>query len=291
MIKKAVLFSFLFLFSFIITLSAEEVEIGWISGQLMIKEGGPMSDGMVVFFNVKSGPPPSLDRYLRTPDEIGELDGEGRFKVPLLTGSYYMGAIKRISGERAGPPLDGDFFFISQDVKEKKPLAYIIEKDKELNVGVISEAAPFKRTIPEGVAGISGTILDMAGNPVEGAIVFAYLTETMTGIPPFTSYRTGKDGKYFIGVDKGGKYYLRVRDLYGGGPPIPGAIMGAYGEEAPSPVEVKTGEVTKPLDIKVIRHLEMGPKSQQPAIGADKGIQEEQKKKAKEEMEKKTNKK
>ncbi|MBI5410097.1 MAG: carboxypeptidase regulatory-like domain-containing protein [Nitrospirae bacterium] len=284
--KKAALLFFIIIFSSVITLLAEEAGKGWISGQLKTKNGDPMSGGMVVFFNDEEGPPPSPDRYTRVPDEIGELDGEGKFRLELPAGKYYLGAIKRVSGEKIGPPLDGDYFFISRD-KGGKPLAYLIEKDRNISIGVISEAVPFKRTIPEGVTGISGTIVDLSGDPVEGAIVFAYITETMTGIPPFTSYRTGQDGKYIITVDKGGQYFLRVRDVYGGGPPVPGAIMGGYGEERPAAVTVKTGEVAGGLNIKVIRHLEMGPRGQHGGTGVDKSAQEEMKKKTKEEMEKK----
>ncbi len=283
MTKKAALLFFIIMFSYVITLSAEETGKGWISGQLKTKNGDPMSGGMVVFFNDEKGPPPSPDRYTRVPDEIGEIDGEGKFRIELPAGKYYMGAIKRVSGEKIGPPLDGDYFFISRD-KGGKPFAYLIEKDKNISIGVISEAVLFRRTIPDGVTGISGTIVDLRGDPVEGAIVFAYITETMTGIPPFTAYRTGKDGRYIITVDKGGQYFLRVRDVYGGGPPVPGAIMGGYGEEKPAAVTVKTGEVTGGLTIKVIRHLEMGPKGKQ---GGNKSAQEEMKKKTKEEMEKK----
>jgi len=162
----------------------------------------------------------------------------------------------------------------------------MIEKGKNLNVGVISEAVIFRREIPEDVTGISGKILDLSGNPVNRAIVFAYFTETMTGLPPFTSYRTGKDGNYFISVSRGGKYYLRVRDVYGGGPPVSGAVMGAYGEEKPAPVIVHKGQITERVDIKVIRHLERGPKGQQMGIGINKNIKEELKKKTKEEKEK-----
>ena len=126
----------------------------------------------------------------------------------------------------------------------------------------------------------------MNGNPVKGAIVFAYFTETMTGLPPFTSYRTGKDGKYFISVSHTGKYYLRVRDVYGGGPPVAGAIMGGYGEEKPAPVYVRTGEITKGKDITVVRHMQRGPKGQNVGIGLNKKIQEELKKKMKEQIEK-----
>jgi hypothetical protein len=82
----------------------------------------------------------------------------------------------------------------------------------------------------------------------------------MTGLPPFTSYRTGEDGKYYINVSQAGRYYLRVRDVYGGGPPVPGAIMGSYGEDEPAGVEVKKDKVTGGIDIAVVKHLQRGPR-------------------------------
>ncbi|MEN8265040.1 MAG: hypothetical protein ABFR82_16460, partial [Nitrospirota bacterium] len=200
--KGGILILFLLLF-LAVPLHAEVIDTGWISGQMMTQGGDPMTGGMIVFFNAETGPPPSPDRYLRIPDEIGEIIGEGKFHILLPVGKYYMGAIKRVSRERIGPPQDGDFFYISQD-REGNPVAYGIEKNQSLSVGIVSEAVPFKRTVPAGISGISGTILDIGGNPVEGAIVFAYYTETMTGLPPFTSYRTKKDGKYLISMDRGG---------------------------------------------------------------------------------------
>jgi hypothetical protein len=110
-----------------------------------------------------------------------------------------------MSGELIGPPQDGDYFFISRD-SDGTPLAYSITKNRELNIGTLSQAVLFKRTIDEGASGISGTIRDLNGKPVKGAIVFTYFTKTMTGLPPFTSYRTGEDGKYFISVSQGGTY-------------------------------------------------------------------------------------
>jgi hypothetical protein len=260
-------------------LFAEETDTGWISGQFMIEDGAPMSDGMVVFFNDATGPPPDPDRYLRIPDEIGAIDAEGKFRVRLPSGRYYMGAVKRMSGEEIGPPQDGDYFLISRDL-EGKPLSYVIEEGKSVSVGILSGAVPFKRkTAAAGMTGISGRIVELNGQPVNGAIVFAYFTETMTGLPPFTSYKTGKDGKYFISMNEGGQYYLRVRDIYGGGPPVPGAIMGGYGEEKPAAVTVKTGEISEEINIRVIRHLERGPKGKEKGSAAEQGGQKKSKKK------------
>ena len=87
--KRVILLLFV---SFLLTapLYAEVIDTGWISGQMMIKDGGPMTGGMVVFFNAETGPPPSPDMYLRIPDEIGEILEEGKFHVLLPVGKYYM---------------------------------------------------------------------------------------------------------------------------------------------------------------------------------------------------------
>ena len=223
----------IFTICFTTSVFAEDIHFGEMSGQLMIKDGGPLSNGMVVFFRADEGPVPDPDRYLRIPDEVANLDENGFFNVRLRVGIYFMGGIKRMSGELIGPPLDGDYFFISRGL-DGTPVTFVIEKDKNLKVGTISEATLFKRLIAEDATGISGIIRDVKKEPVKGAIVFAYFTETMNGLPPFSSYRTGEDGKYFISVSHEGEYYLRVRDLYGGGPPVPGAMMGSYGEEKPA---------------------------------------------------------
>lgn len=285
--KKGLAVFLFIMFSFAAYSAAQEFATGWLSGQIMIKDGGPMSRGTVVFFDAAVGPAPDPHKFVRTPDHIGDLDEEGKFRIMLPAGKYYMGAIKRLSGEPIGPPLDGDFFLIKRD-KDGIAVAYNIEKDKEQSTGVVAEAVPFKRKIAEGVSGISGTIVDMGGDPVERAIVFAYINDTLTGVPPFASYRTGPDGKYIITMDKGGNYFLRVRDVYGGGPPAEGSVMGGYGEERPAAVAVKTGEITPDITIKVVRHFERGPQSQKAAEqGPDKSIKQDMKQKIKDEIEKK----
>jgi len=287
MVRKGLVVWIFIMFTFTAYSAAQEFAAGWLSGQIMIKDGGPMSRGMVVFFDAATGPAPDPDKFVRIPDQITDLDEEGKFRIMLPAGKYYMGAIKRMSGEMIGPPLDNDYFLIKRD-KDGNAVVFNIEKDKEQSTGVVAEAVPFKRKVPEGASGISGTIIDMAGDPVERAIVFAYINDTLTGIPPFASYRTGPDGTYIITMDKGGNYYLRVRDVYGGGPPAEGSVMGGYGEDRPAAVTVKTGEITQGITIKVVRHFERGPQSQKAAEqGPDKSIKQDMKQKIKEEIEKK----
>jgi hypothetical protein len=290
MVKKSFLFLLVIMSLFVFPLFAEDITTGWIEGQILLKNGTPMSQGMVVFFKANEGPVPDAHKYLRIPDSVADLDEEGKFRVVLPMGKYFMGAIKRLSGEQIGPPQDGDYFFNSLD-EEGNPIVYLIEKEKGLNAGVIAKAEPFKRTIYVGVpglSGISGKILDYRNDPIEGAIVFAYITKTMTGLPAFTSYSSGKDGRFIITMDKGRNYYLRVRDAYGGGPPLSGDVIGVYGENAPAVVPVKTGEMLEDIVINVTRHFERGPKAQQLKLGVDNRMREKIKKKT-EESRKKNN--
>ncbi len=243
---------------------SQEVKKGLITGKLMIKDGGPMSDGKVFFFNAESGPPPSPERYWRVPDQIVDMDSEGRFSVELPEGKYYLGAIKRASRKEIGPPRDGEMFFASRD-ESGKPKEYVIKKGEKMDIGVVSGATPFKRPpITDKISAIEGTVVFRDGKPAEGALVFAYTSPTMVGKPIFVSERTGKDGRYELRVSGGGKFYLKVRDIYGGGPPVEGAIIGSYAEAAPIPVSVMTGETTRGIDIKVIRFEGRGPKGPAP---------------------------
>jgi hypothetical protein len=228
-----------------------ELKTGTLSGQIMIKGGGPMSGGTVFFFNEKSGPPPSATRYWRVPTDAFKVDDIGKFIAVLPTGEYYMGASKKLSGELLGPPQEGDLFFISQDAKGN-PKLHTVAAGEVVDLGVISEAVPFSRKMLEtkGITSIEGTIRDTKGDPVKGILVFAFSAPTMVGRPLFVSDRSDNDGKYLLRLYGGGTYYLRARVNYGGGPPSADQVMGIYGDG--QPLTIKTGEVKKDTDIKMI---------------------------------------
>ncbi len=228
-----------------------EVTTGKISGQLMIKGGGPMAGGVVHFFSDNAGPPPTPEKYWRVPDHIALIEDDGRFSVELPMGNYYIGATMKVNGEEVGPPQEGDYFFTSRD-KEGKQMLHEVKAGDKIDFGSIPGGIPFMLEMAEGITGVEGTISNKDGEPVEGAIVFAYKTDTMTGPPLFVSERTGSDGKYLLRVNKGGKYYLRVRDVYGGGPPHGGALISGYRAIA---VSLKQGTIITGIDIKVMRRF------------------------------------
>ena len=263
--KKVVCISivlFVFLFSFSIVIAQEENKCRF-TGTLMIKDSGPMAGGLIHFFNVEKGPIPNPDKYWRVPDAIADLNEKGEFTIELPAGKYYMGAIKRISGKKdVGPPLKGDYFFISSD-EFGAPKVYDIKQGEEISIGILSEATPYEGWVmKDDITAIEGRIL-INEEPVAGALVFAYTAPRMFGKPDLVSDRADKDGRYILRVPEGGDYYLMARDVYGGGPPEEGSVMGVYGKQkTPTAVKVYTGESKKGMDINVIRFPGRGPREE-----------------------------
>jgi hypothetical protein len=222
------------------------------------KGGAPLEGGLAFFFNKASGPPPLPDKYWRVPDEIAELDADGRFATELLEGTYYLGAIKRMASKDVGPPNEGDLYLIINNLPEKQR-TITVKAGVAQDVGTIAEAIPYRKSFAtEGITGIEGVVADPEGKPVPGVFVFAFLTPAMVGRPLFVSEKTGVDGKFLLRLAKEGSYYLKVKELYGGGPPRQGGIIGGYGEDAPKAVEVKGGSIVKGIKIKGSRFQGQG---------------------------------
>jgi len=232
---------------------AQEREIGNLTGRILTTDGSPLSDGMVFFFRDDSGPVPFPERYWRVPDFVGDLDREGRFFMKLPSGRYHIGAIRRKDGrKRIGPPDVGDLFYLSRSVT-LEPVTFTVKKGQTTDAGDLSGATVYSGYPLTGITGVRGRVLDENSKPVEGAIVFAYSSARMIGMPLFVSERTGKDGRYLLRVERGGKYYLRVRSVYGGGPPVEGEIVGKFGEKSPAELTLETGRIREGVDIKVRR--------------------------------------
>jgi hypothetical protein len=249
----------------VIGFAAQEAGKGKIIGKFIIEGGRSMSGGSVFFFNDATGPRPSEEKYWRVPDAVAPIGEGGQFSIELPPGKYYLGAMKRISAEKNfGPPEEGDYFFKGQDGRGN-PTPYFVKKGETTDIGTLSVGSPFKRAVvkyADGITAVEGVVLDSEGKPVEGVAVFGYKKAAMRGRPLFTSDKTGKDGKYILRVNEGGKYYLRVRDVYGGGPPVGGAIVGSYWQEGPVEASVQTGEVMKGIDIKVTKLPGKSPKKE-----------------------------
>ncbi len=251
---------------------------GTVTGRLLATTGEPLSGGMVYFFSEALGPPPSQDKYMRVPDFMEALDGEGRFSVTLPAGTYYMGGTKRLSGKPVGPPQDGDWFFLHADDKGA-PRSFGLAPGGRVEFGSIAKAVPFKKSVftnATGVTAIEGVILDGDGKPVEDALVFAFLSAATVGRPLFASDATTKDGRFVLRVHDGGRYFLKARSVYGGGPPTAGETIGDYGEKEPLSVTVARGERLTGVVIKVRKFPGRGPQAGGPQGGAKPGGKKQQ---------------
>jgi hypothetical protein len=242
-----------------------EIKKGTVTGRIMVKgkEDVPLSWGQIMFYDVLTGPPPIPEKYERTPDISRNMDADGKFSVVLPEGKYYMGAVKRLSGDKLGPPQKGDYVFRSLNEKGR-PRDYVVKGDQVLDVGVFTEAFPLteedlsKRRV---TTAIEGTIVNSEWLPVEGAVVVAFVEPIIGTKPLFVSNKSGKDGKYVLPLAEG-TYYLRVRNSFAAGPPEPGQIVGYYGEGTPAPVPVKECEILKGIDFQVVVFRGRGPAPQ-----------------------------
>lgn len=233
-------------------------ETGTLKGYIHTPDGKPLVSGDVYFFNEATGPFPAPEKYWRVADDLGPLDATGGFSVDLPPGRYYIGAIQRkVDAMLIGPPAEGDVFYAGTAI-------YEVRSGSVNNVNILKGARPFSmNTIAkgEGVTAIEGSVVDNTGKPVENAIIFAHKLSTLNDRPLFVSDRTGKSGAFRVRVADTGTYYLRVRDLYGGGMPAEGSFMGAYGGKTPKGIIIQQGEVIKGIQLTGEKFLRTTPKT------------------------------
>jgi hypothetical protein len=240
----------------------QEIRKGTVKGRIMVKDndGIPLSWGQIMFYDKSTGPPPLPYKYERVPDILRYMDAEGKFAVKIPVGKYYMGAIKRLSEDRLGPPKEGDYIYRSLNEKGE-PKEYEVKEGESIDVGTISEAFPIqlddflKRRV---TTAIEGKIINMEWEPVADAVVVAFVQPIIGRKPLFVSNKSDKDGKYILPVTEG-TYYLRVRNSFAAGPPEPGQIIGYFGEGIPAPISVKDEEIVKEINMQVVIFRGRGP--------------------------------
>ena len=237
-----------------------EIKKGTVTGKVMVNDRVPLSWGQIMFYDYSTGPPPIPDKYERTPDISKSLDYEGNYKVEVPEGRYYIGAIKRISGDRLGPPQNGDYVYRSLNEKGL-PKIYTVQAGQVLDVGMFTGAfqiADEDLAEQHVTTALKGVIYNMDWQPVAGAVVLAFTERYLGKKPLFVSNKSGVDGKYILPLTEG-TYYLRVRNSFAAGPPEPGQIVGYYGEGTPSTVPVKEREIIEGIDFQVIVFQGRGP--------------------------------
>jgi hypothetical protein len=238
-------------------------DAGTVTGRLLLSDGRPLSDGQVFFFAADSQlEKPVTGKFWRVPDAAERVDSTGRFTIQLEAGSYYIGAIKRSSADKLGPPESGDYLLPVHD-PDGKYRVISVKNNATTDIGAIkgieqynSKLAPYKGPL----TAIEGRIITTSGTPVKNMYVLAYTDPAMRGRPSFVSTSSDSEGRYQLRVDTGRTFYLKVRNIYAGGKPQAGSLVGVYGDfDQPTPVETKSASTTTGIDIQVDTFSGGGP--------------------------------
>lgn len=226
-----------------VSCGAAEFTKATMTGTFLIEDGRPMSGALLFVYSQSTGPAPSIDKYWRVPDHSKYLNNDGSINTDIPEGIYYIGVVLRQSGTpRIGPPEAGDFFLISLD-ESGAPKRHQVKKGEHLDLGTIRGARQIKSHFVEAATtAIEGSIQDAGGKPVEGAMVFAFLTPLVSGKPLFASESSSREGKFILALPEGGTYYIKVRDDFGGGPPVAGKLLDGDKKDPLPKVSVETGE-------------------------------------------------
>lgn len=213
--------------------TAAEPLFGYIKGRVSVNPGQSRTGWLISFFDANEGPSPFTLEYWRKSDYREHTDADGIFSKQLPEGEYYIVALKKAKGNISGNPEEKDLIYPhGNDKKQKK---YTVTAGKTTDIGIISSAVPFqKKWAPQGKTGIKGNVLDANGKPLEGKNVYFY-PKFGKEIPLYgADNKTDKNGAYLVRVPEGGNYYLIVS-----------------GYRHPVAVLVKTGEITKGVEIRV----------------------------------------
>jgi len=232
------------------------------TGQLLIQDKIPMVNGVAFLFNKSMGPPPSQDKYWRVPDLISPIDKDGKFSIDVPEGTYYLTAAQKDPNGELGPPGDSEYYYFHGD-GEGNPRPLIVTPGAKLNLGVLTGVivwTPDMNKRDKGITTIEGVVADMEGKPVEGALVFAYLSKNITGRPVFISERTDNKGKYRLRVHDGGTFYLKVRSVYGGGTPEAGEFLNITEDFKPFSVTLKKDQTLQGINLQVKKFPKRGSK-------------------------------
>lgn len=232
---------------------ADGVGKGFISGRAVLASGKPMQNAVLLLYAKQNGPAPLPERYWRVPESVVPIGSDGKFNAELTEGEYYVGAIGRESSKLVpGPPAEGDILVLVKD-RRGIPKLISVTDGKTIDIGT-QKGSPYLNTARNKhnkITSVEGTITLADGKPASGVFVFAFHSPERGSKPIFASEKTDRFGKYVLRVDGDGTFYLKARDVYGGGRPQNGQLIGTFGDDNPIPVVTKAGNITKGINFEV----------------------------------------
>ncbi len=158
---------------------------------------------------------------------IAPVGPDGRFKIKLKPGRYFLIGRQRQGGGMYGPLQKNDkvgFYYAN-------PVDVVLDQTVKVSLETISRIEMLEEIWFEkesaGARVMSGTVRNRAGRPVEGVHILLYDNPEASGKPKYISRKTGADGAYRVEVYQDGEYYLVARQSLGG-PPGEGEYYGRY---------------------------------------------------------------
>ena len=188
-------------------MSAPADGAGTITGRMLMKDGTPISGGIVIFFDLQGESPPAPERYIRPPDYVADLENDGSFSLRVPPGEYYIGAVKWQDGQ-PGPPRKGDVFFM---VKDERSMLRSVEVTENglVELGDMAAGEIYNPDLTTATR-VSGTVRDKQGNPVAKIIIAAVPAGQGDKSSLFLAPDTGSDGTYTLRLPGGGSYKLGI---------------------------------------------------------------------------------
>ena len=196
----------IFLILLLVVSTVLAAETATVSGRMLMKNGSPLSGGFVVVFDLQSGVPPAPERYFLPPDYHEKINNDGSFRMLLPAGEYAIGAVKLREG-KAGPPGEGDIYFIIKD-EDLELKRIVVPENGHIDLGNVAAGEIF-RPVPDPskpVTSVSGRIIDTRGNPVKGVVATAVLIRKGMKDLLFFSPETDSSGIYNLSLPFGGTY-------------------------------------------------------------------------------------
>ncbi len=178
-------------------------------------------------------------------------DGDGKYKIDLSPGSYYLVAKKTGAGPKDANPVAGDYF----SFQGSNPVRVADGRYARVGFNAVKiERDPlYEKGESEAEGAILGTVLNEGGQPLEGAHVSLYVDtkEDFRGMTYAASPQTGKDGIFSFENLPEMDYFVIARKRSSGkgaGPLGEGDYFGFY---PLNPLPVRAGKAVK-IEVKAV---------------------------------------
>jgi len=141
-------------------------------------------------------------------------DDEGRFRVKLPPGRYYVLARKRQGGGMYGPPGKDDYigYLPGNPVEVRAGALSRFDLETTTRIDLLEEKY---FTEGESAGWFEGDVTESAGKPAAGLYVLFYTDEAMSGTPAFVAGPTDAKGHFRVRAASG-KFHLLARSNLGG---------------------------------------------------------------------------